>query len=206
MTPDEARQLIIDGVNYAAYHETDFSLYDSDKNRLFGSEHYKSGRPVYDPSPWPEGDFEEKMATLLVWANMLNHSDPRFAEAQRLLEAEDSIIGRIIQRAWKQEKGKGTAVHDMKIVVVQSFGSRVEAELAKGLLGEAGIQAIVQGDTAGGMREHLAWSGAGFKILVREGDAATAHEILTSPVAGDENLGADAEADDDSFPPWRRLS
>ena len=206
MTPDEARQLIIDGMNYAAYHETDFSLYDSDKNRLFGSEHYKSGRPVYDPSPWPEGDFEEKMATLLVWANMLNHSDAKFGDAQRLLEAEDSIIGRIIQRAWKQEKGKGTAVHDMKIVVVQSFGSRVEAELAKGLLGEAGIQAIVQGDTAGGMREHLAWSGAGFKILVREGDAPTALEVLNSPVAGDENLGADSQADDDSFPPWRRFS
>jgi hypothetical protein len=45
MTPDEARQLVIDGMNYAAYRETDFSLHDSDKNRLFGSEHYASGRP-----------------------------------------------------------------------------------------------------------------------------------------------------------------
>jgi hypothetical protein len=66
MTTDEARQLIIDGINYAAYRETDSSLHDSDKNRLFGSEHYTSGRPVYNPSPWAEGDFEEKMATLLV--------------------------------------------------------------------------------------------------------------------------------------------
>lgn len=40
MTPDEARHLVIEGINYAAYHETDFSLYDSDKNRLFGSKHY----------------------------------------------------------------------------------------------------------------------------------------------------------------------
>jgi hypothetical protein len=28
------------------------------------------------------------------------------------------------------------------------------------------------------MRDHLAWSGFGFKLLVREHDAAAAHEIL----------------------------
>src|ERR1700681_535436 len=99
MTPDEARQLVIDGINQAAYRETDFSLHDSDKNRLFGSEHYKSGRPVYDPSPWAEGDFEEKMAMLLVWANVLNRSVPAFTEAQKLLESEDSVVGRIIRGA-----------------------------------------------------------------------------------------------------------
>ena len=51
MTESEARQIVIDGINYAAYHETNSSLYDSDKNRLFGAEHYKSDRPVYAPSP-----------------------------------------------------------------------------------------------------------------------------------------------------------
>ncbi len=99
MTPDEARHLVIEGINYAAYHETDFSLHDSDKNRLFGSEHYSSGRPVYEPSPWAEGDFEEKVAMLLVWANVLNRSVAAFTEAQRLLEGEDSIIGRVIRKA-----------------------------------------------------------------------------------------------------------
>jgi hypothetical protein len=99
MTLDEARHLVIEGMNYAAYHETDFSLHDSDKNRLFGSEHYKSGRPVYEPSPWAEGDFEEKMAMLLVWANALNRSVPAFSEAQRLLESEDSVVGRVIRSA-----------------------------------------------------------------------------------------------------------
>lgn len=64
--------MIIDRINYAAYHETDFSLHDSDKNRLFGSEHYNSSRPVYEQSPWAEGNFEEKMAMLLCWANVLN--------------------------------------------------------------------------------------------------------------------------------------
>ncbi len=99
MTPDDARQLVIEGINYAAYHETDFSLHDSDKNRLFGSEHYTSGRPVYEPSHCAEGDFEEKMAMLLVWANVLNRSVPAFTEAQRLLEGEDSAVGRVIRSA-----------------------------------------------------------------------------------------------------------
>jgi hypothetical protein len=99
MTLDEARESIIDGMNYAAYHETDFSLYDADKNRLFGSDHYNSGRFIAKPSPWAEGDFEEKMAMLLRWAIVLNRSAPKFAEAQKLLEGDDSVIGRVIQRA-----------------------------------------------------------------------------------------------------------
>lgn len=111
MTLDEARQLIIDGINYAAYKETDFSLHDSDKNRLFGSERYKSGRPVYEPSPWVDrnfkqvgGEFEEKMARLLVWANILNKSEPAWAEAQALVADEDSTLGRVIRRAKEQRR------------------------------------------------------------------------------------------------------
>jgi hypothetical protein len=101
-----------------------------------------------------------------------------------------------------------TTVQDSKLVVVESCGSRLEAEMARGALEQAGIAAIIQGDTAGGMREHLAWSGAGFKILVREDDATAARELLTSTSSteGDESPGADSAADDDSFPPWRRFS
>jgi hypothetical protein len=99
MTLDKARELIISGMDYAAYKETDHSLHDTDKNRLFGSEHYNSGRPVYEPSLWAEGDFEAKMAELLAIAAKLNSSVPEFAEAQRLVEAEDSILGRIVRRA-----------------------------------------------------------------------------------------------------------
>ena len=65
-------------------------------NRLFGSEHYKLERPVYEPSAWAEGDFEAKMATLLVWASELNRPMPAFTEAQRLLESQDFMIGRVI--------------------------------------------------------------------------------------------------------------
>jgi hypothetical protein len=36
---------------------------------------------------------------LLSWANTLNRSLPAFAEAQKLLEGEDSVIGRVIRLA-----------------------------------------------------------------------------------------------------------
>jgi hypothetical protein len=99
MTLDEAREEVISGIDYAAYKETDSSLHDADKKRLFGSEHYKSGRPVYKPSPWAEGDFEAKMATLLRMADAFNRSVPAFREAQRLLENEESVLGRVVRRA-----------------------------------------------------------------------------------------------------------
>jgi hypothetical protein len=99
MTLDEAREQIISGIDYAAYRETDSSLHDADKNRLFGSEHYKSGRPIYKTSPWAEGDFEGKMAALLGIANAFNHSVAALREAQRLLENEESVLGRVVRRA-----------------------------------------------------------------------------------------------------------
>jgi hypothetical protein len=99
MNPDKARELIISGMDYAAYKETDFSLYDSDKNRLFGSEHYNSGRPVYEPSPWAEGDFEDKMASLLALAIVLSPSTDRFESALKLVESEESVLGRVVRGA-----------------------------------------------------------------------------------------------------------
>jgi hypothetical protein len=66
-----------------------------------------------------------------------------------------------------------------ELVIVETFGSRPEADIAKGALASAGIDAMIQADTAGGMREHLAWSGTGFRLLVREDDARAALEILT---------------------------
>ena len=78
-------------MNYAVYKETDSSLYDSDKNRLFGYEHYNSGRIIVRPSPWAEGDFEKKMTILLVWANMLSGSRAGLVEAQKLPRAKNQL-------------------------------------------------------------------------------------------------------------------
>ena len=72
-------------------------------------------------------------------------------------------------------------MQDSALVLVRAFGSQVEADLAKSMLESAGIDAMIQADRAGGMRDHLAWSGFGFKVLVREEDAATAREVLHPP-------------------------
>lgn len=45
------------------------------------------------------------ITTLLHWANALNRSVPAFKEAQRLLEGDDSVIGRVIRQAGSQGFG-----------------------------------------------------------------------------------------------------
>jgi hypothetical protein len=67
------------------------------------------------------------------------------------------------------------------LVVVQSYGTEGEAEVAKGVLESSGIDAMIQADTAGRMREHLAWSGLGHRVLVREEDAPVARSLLALP-------------------------
>ena len=57
--------------------------------------------------------------------------------------------------------------------------------MAKSHLEAEGIDAMVQADTAGGMREHLAWSGAGFRLLVRAEDGAAAKEVLCPSEVGE---------------------
>jgi len=93
-----------------------------------------------------------------------------------------------------------------KLVVVRSFGSRPEAELAKGMLEDAGIRAIIQADTAGGMREHLAWTGAGFKIVVRDDDRTLAQDVLTGMAEGDELPEVEFLDDNERGPSWRRFT
>ena len=85
-----------------------------------------------------------------------------------------------------------------KLLLVQAFGSEADADLAKSMLESAGIDSMIQADTAGGMRDHLAWSGFGFKVLVREEDAATARDVLTLPESElvlVQAFGTQAEAD-----------
>jgi hypothetical protein len=82
---------------------------------------------------------------------------------------------------------------DAKLVVVNSYGTRAEAELAKGALEAADIPAMIQADTVGGMREHIAWSAGGFQVLVSEEDADAAREVL-SPTIEDNSDEADGDS------------
>lgn len=77
------------------------------------------------------------------------------------------------------------------LVVVKTCGNRIEAELVKGALENAGIEATTQADTVGRMREHIAWSGAGFQVLVREEDLVAALDALTPTTDTDFGDGSD---------------
>jgi len=66
---------------------------------------------------------------------------------------------------------------DTDLVVVGTFKSRPEAEMAKSALEAAGIESMVQTDDAGGLQPGL-WEGRGVSVVVRSADAQTAHEIL----------------------------
>ncbi len=72
-------------------------------------------------------------------------------------------------------------MRDVNLVVVHAFGSGPQADLAKSALEAAGIDAIIQADAVGGMRPHVAWASGGFKLLVREEDAAAARDVLQPP-------------------------
>lgn len=85
-----------------------------------------------------------------------------------------------------------------QLVVLKSFNRRYEAELAQGALENAGIESTIRADSVGRMREHVAWSGAGFQILVREDDVTAANEALNSPP------DPDPENDDPEAPEQKR--
>lgn len=66
------------------------------------------------------------------------------------------------------------------IVAIKSYPSRMDADLAKAVLQANGIEAIVSADDAGGMEPWLA-SAQHIQILVREGDASLARDLLAEP-------------------------
>jgi hypothetical protein len=65
---------------------------------------------------------------------------------------------------------------DTELVVVGTFLNQIDADLAKGALEAADIQAMLSADDAGGQRPHM-WMG-GIRLLVRAEDAEEATAIL----------------------------
>ncbi len=70
---------------------------------------------------------------------------------------------------------------DGDLVIIHSYASQPEAELARSALAAAGIESMIQADSIGGMRPHVAWASGGFKVLVREEDEPEARDILELP-------------------------
>ena len=65
------------------------------------------------------------------------------------------------------------------LVNIKTFLNRHEAELAKSLLAESDIEAIISADDLGGWRPHLSF-GSGVKLSVSKKDADLAKQILKS--------------------------
>jgi hypothetical protein len=70
---------------------------------------------------------------------------------------------------------------DEDLVIVHTYASQPEAELARSALAAADIESMIQADSIGGMRPHVAWASGGFKVLVREEDEDEARDILELP-------------------------
>lgn len=64
------------------------------------------------------------------------------------------------------------------LTVIRTYINNFDAELARGALEAAGIDAMVRADDCGGTRPHL-WVG-GVELLVRAEDASRADEVLAN--------------------------
>jgi hypothetical protein len=63
---------------------------------------------------------------------------------------------------------------DSELIAVSTFPSTADAQIAKGVLDEAGIESMIRSDNAGGMYPAI----AGAELLVRAEDLARATEAL----------------------------
>lgn len=77
---------------------------------------------------------------------------------------------------------------DAELIVIRTFLTRVDADLAKTALDAAGIESMVRSDDAGGLRPHL-WMG-GIAVLVRAEDVERAEAVL-APADPPPDDGAD---------------
>jgi len=66
----------------------------------------------------------------------------------------------------------------MDSVIIRTYGIQQNAEIARGLLEEAGIVSLVASDDAGGSFPNIFLSGIGFQLMVNSGDVEKAEEVL----------------------------
>ena len=66
------------------------------------------------------------------------------------------------------------------LVCVGNYPNRPEAELAKAILEEHGIRAMIHADDAGGMHLELQFTGGGVRLFVTEENAEAARAALVA--------------------------
>ena len=66
------------------------------------------------------------------------------------------------------------------IITINTYPSRMDAELAKSLLDSAGIESFISADDEGGMLSfpHGSLSASGVKLLIKENDKTDAEKVL----------------------------
>jgi hypothetical protein len=79
---------------------------------------------------------------------------------------------------------------DAELVVVGSFLTRVEAELAQGALLAAEIESLISADDVGGQYASVAFGGRGVRLLVRPEDQPRAEDVLKEASVPSEDLPA----------------
>jgi hypothetical protein len=95
--------------------------------------------------------------------------------ADRLSNDKTLRVGGNIER-WPDNASREARMNAAELVTVGTFPNRIEAEIAQGAMDAAGIDAMVSGDDAGGLRPHLAVGG--FRLLVRTEDAEQAAAVI----------------------------
>ena len=68
---------------------------------------------------------------------------------------------------------------DQSLVVIRTFLTKIDADLAATVLEAAGITSVIRADDCGGVRPHL-WMG-GIELLVDADEARNARAVLDSP-------------------------
>lgn len=69
---------------------------------------------------------------------------------------------------------KGAAVKSTDLVIVSTFPSIADAQIAKGVLDDAGVDSMIRADNAGGMYPGI----GGADLLVRSEDLEKANDAL----------------------------
>ena len=63
---------------------------------------------------------------------------------------------------------------------IKTYLSNPEAEIAKGMLQNSDIEAVISADDCGGMTSNLSFATGGIRLLVKEEEVQKAKEILSS--------------------------
>lgn len=72
------------------------------------------------------------------------------------------------------------------LIAVGTFRSTADAQIAQGILDEAGIESMIRADNAGGMYPAL----SGAELLVRAEDSEKAQDVLDQQQVDQADLGA----------------